>query len=398
VSGGGAAQGEWVPCTVADAISPASAWRLLGSPGLSDASPSSCCPAPRLLPAMPPPKPSYVAQRSDPELLAWWARYCESRGAFPQALNCYQRTGAVLKGWGGTGGAGWIQPQPSHSYEERMTPTSAAPEAGWVGTRRAAAAPRFPSAQATTWPCVASTAPPARGPPPSTWSPRAATRRRRSTWAGCTRRAGGRRRRSSALPSPAATRRRRGSPSGARARGGGGGGRRHAMLLLPSYPQPPPGSTPLTPRYGLNKELLAAALQATPAVMVDAAEHLLAEGGRARGGWARGEHREARSGHQTCGGLRNAVPCREPRSQTPPLAHLRPPPPGEPEPAALLLRKAGRAARALEVANAAGLYALVHEIAGRMGGEGGAGGGPSGAEDAALQARWAGRPGVCWGC
>lgn len=50
---------------------------------------------------------------------------------------------------------------------------------------------------------------------------------------------------------------------------------------------------------------------------------------------------------------------------------------GNPEGAALLFRKAGRAARALEVAQAAGLYGVMDEIAGVVG----AGG------DAGLQAR-----------
>jgi hypothetical protein len=61
-------------------------------------------------------------------------------------------------------------------------------------------------------------------------------------------------------------------------------------------------------------------------------------------------------------------------------------PPGHPEGAALLYRKAGRHSRALEVANAAGLYALVDEIAAGMGEERGGGGGGVGG-DAALQAR-----------
>jgi hypothetical protein len=32
-------------------------------------------------------------QRSDPQLLTWWAKYCESKGSFSKALNYYQRIG-----------------------------------------------------------------------------------------------------------------------------------------------------------------------------------------------------------------------------------------------------------------------------------------------------------------
>jgi hypothetical protein len=32
-------------------------------------------------------------KQSDPALMTWWARYCESQGAWSKALLCYQRTG-----------------------------------------------------------------------------------------------------------------------------------------------------------------------------------------------------------------------------------------------------------------------------------------------------------------
>jgi hypothetical protein len=54
----------------------------------------------------------------------------------------------------------------------------------------------------------------------------------------------------------------------------------HCIITRPAARPcpPPPLIAILTLRYGLNKELLAAALQSTPLVMMDAAEHLLSEG------------------------------------------------------------------------------------------------------------------------
>jgi hypothetical protein len=34
-----------------------------------------------------------VLQSCEPGLLTWWARYCESKGKYEQALGCYQRAG-----------------------------------------------------------------------------------------------------------------------------------------------------------------------------------------------------------------------------------------------------------------------------------------------------------------
>ncbi|GBF91287.1 intraflagellar transport protein [Raphidocelis subcapitata] len=177
----------------------------------------------------------YVLQRAEPRLLAWWGRYCESRGALAKALNCYQRTGnhlAICRIHCATGNL---------QAAEAAVASSKSPAAAFHLARIYEAAER----------------------------PEDAVR--------CYALAG-----------------------------------RHAH------------GARLAKRCGMLPELLALALQSPQPIMLDAAEHLLAEG--------------------------NA------------------------EGAALLYRKAGRAGRALEVAQAAGLFALVGDIAGAAE-EGAAGGG-----------------------
>ena len=34
---------------------------------------------------------SYIRMANDPQLLRWWARYCESVGSFDQAMATYQQ-------------------------------------------------------------------------------------------------------------------------------------------------------------------------------------------------------------------------------------------------------------------------------------------------------------------
>lgn len=128
----------------------------------------------------------------------------------------------------------------------------------------------------------------------------------------------------------------------------------------------------------MHKELLSLALQSPPAVALDAADHLLAEGEGSMPFWCI-------SWIFLCLACAHPLPawCERMGTHSRELMQCRQLPswriPGNAEGAALLYRRGGKAARALEVADAAGLFGLVDDIAGCMGGDG---------EDAGLQARW----------
>jgi hypothetical protein len=117
---------------------------------------------------------SYVASRSDPQLLTWWARYCESRGAWGDALAAYQRTGerwrdgvdggGPPRGGGGGGGGGGGRPPPPPPPQARCSPSCRGFRLLGCGLCRAAGCPgqralrRTPSAVRASRPRLPSAA------------------------------------------------------------------------------------------------------------------------------------------------------------------------------------------------------------------------------------------------